>query len=89
MTTSYIFVIRYFSSLTRTSILVSKSPPLLRSATQHDIAHGTTIAEAEEKQETIIEFKPLSCLVGGTQNNLAKVAQVEKKCSLYDFWNVQ
>ena len=40
------------------------------------------MAEAEGKQETIREFKPLSRLIGGTRNNLAKVA---KKCSLYQF----
>ena len=32
------------------------------------------MAEAEEKQETIQEFKPLSRLVGRMRNNLAKVA---------------
>ena len=40
------------------------------------------MAEAEDEQETIREFKPLSRLIGGTQNNLAKVAI---KCSLYHF----
>ena len=33
------------------------------------------MTEAEDKQETIREFKPLSRLIGGTQNNLAKVAK--------------
>ena len=34
------------------------------------------MAEAEDKQETIREFKPLSRLIGGKQNNLAKVAKM-------------
>ena len=34
------------------------------------------MAEAEDKQETIREFKPLSRLIGGTQNNLAKFAKM-------------
>ena len=38
------------------------------------------MAEAEDKQETIREFKPLSRLIEGTRNNLARVAE---KCSLY------
>ena len=32
------------------------------------------MAEAEDKQETIREFNPLSRLIGGTRNNLAKIA---------------
>ena len=40
------------------------------------------MAKAEGKQETIREFKPLSRLIGETQNNLAKVAI---KYSLYHF----
>ena len=34
------------------------------------------MAEAEDKQETTREFKPLSRLIGGTRNNLAKVVKM-------------
>ena len=34
------------------------------------------MAEAENKQETNREFKPLSRLIGGTRNNLAKVVKM-------------
>ena len=34
------------------------------------------MTEAEDKQETIGEFKPLSRLIGGTRNNLAKVVKM-------------
>ena len=40
------------------------------------------MAKAEDKQDTIREFKPLSRLIGETRNNLAKVAT---KCSLCHF----
>ena len=33
------------------------------------------MVEAEDKQETIRDFKPLSCVIGGTRNNSAKVAK--------------
>ena len=41
------------------------------------------MAEVEDKQETIREFKPLSCLIGGTRNNLAKVAK-NVPCIIFD-----
>ena len=40
------------------------------------------MAEAEDKQETIREFKPLSRLIEGTRKNLTKVA---KKMFLVSF----
>ena len=51
---------------------------------RYNVVHYSTIlhtasaamTEAEDKQETIREFKPLSRLIGGTQNNLAKVAKM-------------
>ena len=41
------------------------------------------MAEAEDKQETIREFKPQSRLTGGTHNNLAKVAK-NVPCVIFD-----
>ena len=50
----------------------------------HDIAYGTAMAEAEDKQEAIREFESLSRVVGRTRNNVTKVPQ-KKKSSLYYF----
>ena len=60
-----------------------QSVPVKRSALQQDIAYGTAMAEAEDKQETIREFKPLSRLIEGTRNNLAKVAK-NVPCIIFD-----
>ena len=67
-------------SLSSRTKIVSKIP---YNRYRYNVVHYSTIlhtasaamTEAEDKQETIREFKPLSRLIGGTQNNLAKVAK--------------
>ena len=55
----------------------------------YEIAYGTAMVEAEDKQETIWEFKPLSRLIGGTRNNLAKVAKNVPCIIFYLCLNIQ
>ena len=47
------------------------------------------MAKAEDKQDTIREFKPLSRLIGETRNNLAKVATKCPLCHFRPILNIQ